>query len=71
MAKKPSTQASARATSGSLEVARQKSRRLFNKAAKTKAGTDHGTETNSKWWTSVKDERALEKKQRQARRKVK
>ncbi len=71
MAKKPSTQASARATSGSLEIARQKSRRLLKKAGESNDRKTRVADTGvkSEWWASVKNERKLEKKQRQARRK--
>lgn len=71
MAKKPSTQASARATSGALELAKKKQTRLQRVMSKTKAGTDAGVESTYKWASAVKDTKDLERKQKKARFKVK
>ena len=71
MAKKPSTQASARATSGALEIANKKKTRLYGAMSKTKAGTDAGVEATYKWASAVKDSKDLKRKQNKARFKVK
>lgn len=69
MATKPSSQSKARATSGALEISKQKVNRILKQ--KGKAGTDTGGEKDQKLKQALKEKKALERKQNKERFKVK
>ena len=69
MAKQPSTQSKARATSGALEIAKQKVKRTSR--GKGKAGTDSGVEDAAKFKDALKAKKTLERKRNKERFKVK
>ena len=69
MSKQPSSQSKARATSGALELSKQKVSRTLKQ--KGKATTDSGVEKDQRLKQALKEKKALERKQNKERFKVK
>lgn len=69
MATKPSPQSKARATSGALELSKQKVSRILKQNGK--ASTDSGVEKDKRLKQALKEKKALERKQNRERFKVK